>query len=71
MEKQKIIVLGSAGNLGMYFIDHLMNELDREKYEIVATGRQNKPKKENSNGRRNLKRDAPRAEHDKRDRELR
>ena len=42
MEKQKIIVLGSAGNLGMYFIDHLMNELDREKYEIVATGRRPK-----------------------------
>ena len=37
--KEKIIVLGSAGNLGMYFIDHLMKNLDAEKYEIIATGR--------------------------------
>lgn len=36
--KKKIIVLGSAGNLGMYFIDHLLNNLDCEKYEIIATG---------------------------------
>jgi len=42
MEKQKIIVLGSAGNLGMYFIDHLMNELDQDKFEIVAVGRRPK-----------------------------
>ena len=42
MEKQKIIVLGSAGNLGMYFIDHLMNELDQEEFEIVAVGRRPK-----------------------------
>lgn len=36
--KQKIIVLGSAGNLGMYFIDYLLNNLNHEKYEIIATG---------------------------------
>lgn len=36
--KKKIIVLGSAGNLGMYFIDHLMQNLDYENYEIIATG---------------------------------
>lgn len=38
MEKRKIIVLGSAGNLGMYFIDYLEKYLDMEKYEIIATG---------------------------------
>ena len=38
MEKKKIIVLGSAGNLGMYFMDHLMKNLDTEKYEMIATG---------------------------------
>ena len=39
MEKKKIIVLGSAGNLGMYFIDYLNENLDMNKYEIIATGR--------------------------------
>lgn len=38
MEKKKIIVLGSAGNLGMYFIDYLNEKLDMEKYEVIATG---------------------------------
>lgn len=38
MKKRKIIVLGSAGNLGMYFIDYLEKYLDMEKYEIIATG---------------------------------
>ena len=37
--KQKIIVFGATGNLGAYFIDHLLNNLDLEKYEIIATGR--------------------------------
>ena len=38
MEREKIIVLGSAGNLGMYFMDHLMKNLNTEKYEMIATG---------------------------------
>lgn len=38
MEKKKIIVLGSAGNLGMYFMDYLMSNLDIEEYEMIATG---------------------------------
>lgn len=42
MEKQKIIVFGSAGNLGMYFLDHLLNNLDMDKYEIIATGTREK-----------------------------
>ncbi|MBQ6486473.1 NAD(P)-dependent oxidoreductase [Candidatus Saccharibacteria bacterium] len=37
--KEKIIVLGSSGNIGMYFIDYLMGHLDLDKYEIIATGR--------------------------------
>lgn len=40
--KQKILVLGSEGNIGRYFIDYLLNNLDLEKYEIVATGREEK-----------------------------
>ncbi len=39
--KEKIIVLGSAGNLGMYFLDYLNNNLDMEKYEVIATGTKN------------------------------
>ncbi len=42
MGKKKIIVFGSTGYLGMYFIDHLINNLDSKKYEIVATGRKDK-----------------------------
>ncbi len=38
MEKKKIIVLGSAGNLGMYFMDYLNDNLDFKKYEVIATG---------------------------------
>lgn len=38
MEKKKIIVLGSAGNLGMYFIDYLNKNLDQNQYEVIATG---------------------------------
>lgn len=36
--KEKVIVLGSTGNLGMYFLDYLNNNLNMEKYEIIATG---------------------------------
>ena len=38
MDKKKIIVLGSAGNLGMYFMDYLMSNLNMEEYEMIATG---------------------------------
>ncbi|MBR7071483.1 MAG: NAD(P)-dependent oxidoreductase, partial [Clostridia bacterium] len=40
--KEKIILLGSAGYLGRYFLDYLMKNIDKEKYEIVATGRSKK-----------------------------
>ncbi len=36
--KEKIIVIGSSGNLGMYMIDYLLNNLDFNKYDIIATG---------------------------------
>ncbi len=39
--KKKIIVIGAAGNLGVYFIDYLNTFLDFEKYEIIATGTKN------------------------------
>lgn len=38
MNKKKILVFGAAGNIGMYFIDHLLKNLDTNKYEIVACG---------------------------------
>lgn len=38
MEKKKILIFGSAGNLGMYFIDYLLNELNDKEYDIVACG---------------------------------
>ena len=30
--KKKIIVFGATGNLGAYFIDHLLSNLDFKKY---------------------------------------
>lgn len=42
MNRKKIIVLGSAGNLGMYFIDYLLEYLNQEKYEIIASGTRDK-----------------------------
>lgn len=36
--KKKIIVLGSAGNLGMYYLDYLISNLNFEDYELIATG---------------------------------
>ena len=32
MNKKKIIVFGSAGNLGMYYIDYLQENLDLSKF---------------------------------------
>ena len=40
IKKKNIIILGSCGNLGMYFTDYLLKNLDLDKYNIVATGRQ-------------------------------
>ena len=42
MNKKKILVFGSAGNLGMYYIDYLQNNLDKSKYEIIAIGTKDK-----------------------------
>ena len=36
--KEKIILIGSAGNLGMYMLDYLQEHIDFSKYEIIATG---------------------------------
>jgi len=38
MKKNKIIIFGAAGNIGTYYLDYLMNNLDLEKYEPIATG---------------------------------
>lgn len=39
MGKESIIVLGSYGNIGTYFLDYLLDHLDENKYEIIAVGR--------------------------------
>ena len=36
--KKHVIVFGAAGNLGMYYIDHLLKNLNMKEYEIIATG---------------------------------
>ncbi len=36
---RKIVVFGATGNIGVYFIDHLLKNLDLSEYSIVATGR--------------------------------
>ena len=41
---KKIIVFGATGNLGSYFIDYLLDNLDVKEYEIIATGRRPKEK---------------------------
>lgn len=41
MQKPIIIVIGAAGNLGMYLIDYLNSNLDFSKYDLIATGRKN------------------------------
>ena len=38
-QKRRIIVFGATGTLGLYTIDHLVNRLDPDEWEIVATGR--------------------------------
>lgn len=42
MNKKNIIVFGACGNLGMYFIDYLLNNLDLNKFNIIATGTKDK-----------------------------
>ena len=42
MDKKKIVVFGSAGNLGKYFIDYLLNNLNEKEYEIIAIGTRDK-----------------------------
>ena len=39
MVKEKIIVFGATGNLGEYFIKYLFENLDLNKYEVIASGR--------------------------------
>ena len=38
MKKSNIVVIGASGNIGMYYLDYLLNNLDQEKYNIIATG---------------------------------
>ena len=36
---KKIIVLGATGNTGVYLIDYLNNNIDKNEFEIIAAGR--------------------------------
>ena len=40
--KKKILVFGASGNLGMYFVDYLMSNLNKKEYEIIALGTKEK-----------------------------
>ena len=37
--KKKIIVFGATGHLGAYTVDYLNEKIDKNEYEIIATGR--------------------------------
>lgn len=39
MEKKKIIIIGASGNLGSYLTKYASEYFDKEKYEIIASGR--------------------------------
>lgn len=36
---KKIVVFGASGNIGAYFIDYCIQNLDLSKYEVIAVGR--------------------------------
>lgn len=36
---KKIVVFGATGNIGVYFVDHCINELDPNEYSVIAVGR--------------------------------
>ena len=38
---KKIILFGATGNVGMYFADYCAKNLDKNQFELVATGRKN------------------------------
>jgi UDP-glucose 4-epimerase len=39
MDRKKIIVFGATGSTGVYLIDYLKNNIDEEKFEIIAVGK--------------------------------
>lgn len=41
MERKKIIIFGATGNVGSYVTLYAMNFFDKEKYEIITSGRRN------------------------------
>ena len=39
MQKKKIIIFGSTGNVGSYLTDYVNNYFDKNEYEIIAVGK--------------------------------
>lgn len=39
MSRKKIIILGATGHVGAYTLDYLLENMDLEKYELIASGR--------------------------------
>ena len=39
MEKKKIIIFGATGNVGSYLTLYALNFFDKEKFEVIASGR--------------------------------
>jgi len=48
--KENIIVIGASGNLGMYFLDYLLENIDSEMFNVIATGTSGKYKYSFYNG---------------------
>ena len=36
---KKIVVFGATGNIGIYFIDYCLKNLDQDKFSVIAVGR--------------------------------
>ena len=39
MEKKKIIIFGATGNVGSYLFKFATEFFDKDKYEVIASGR--------------------------------
>lgn len=39
MDKKKIIVFGATGSTGIYLVDYLVNNVNRDEYDVVAVGK--------------------------------
>jgi len=36
---KKVIIFGATGNTGAYLVEHFVENLDRQEFEVIAVGR--------------------------------